>query len=66
MLFTGNLPDNGVHYLPGWLPALEADRLYRTLQDGVSWQVHRIHLFGRWVDSPRLSCWMGDADAHYR
>lgn len=66
MLFTGNLPDNGVHYLPGWLPALEADRLYRTLQDGVSWQVHRIRLFGHWVDSPRLSCWMGDADAHYR
>jgi len=66
MLFTGNLPDSGVHYLPGWLPALEADRLYRTLQDGVSWQVHRIRLFGHWVDSPRLSCWMGDVDAHYR
>ncbi len=66
MLFTGNLPDGGVHYLPGWLPALEADGLYRTLQDGVPWEVHRIHLFGRWMDSPRLSCWMGDADAHYR
>lgn len=23
-------------------------------------------MFGRWVDSPRLSCWIGDAGASYR
>jgi alkylated DNA repair dioxygenase AlkB len=23
-------------------------------------------MFGRWVDSPRLSCWMGDPEARYR
>jgi alkylated DNA repair dioxygenase AlkB len=23
-------------------------------------------MFGRWVDSPRLSCWIGDPDARYR
>ena len=29
------------------------------------WEVHRIRLFGREVDSPRLSCWIGDPDAGY-
>jgi len=27
--------------------------------------VHRIRLFGRWVDSPRLSCWIGDPGTGY-
>lgn len=31
----------------------------------VPWGRHRIRLFGRDVDSPRLSCWIGDADAMY-
>ena len=37
------------------------DRLHRE----VSWERHRLRLFGREVDSPRLSCWIGDADAVY-
>lgn len=36
------------------------------LADEVPWTVHRIRMFGRWVDSPRLSCWMGDPEASYR
>lgn len=30
------------------------------------WEVHRIRMFGRVVDSPRLSAWIGDEDAAYR
>jgi alkylated DNA repair dioxygenase AlkB len=37
------------------------DRLHAE----VPWERHRIRLFGREVDSPRLSCWIGDADAVY-
>jgi len=55
-----------VEHLPGWLRKDEADVLLQALMGDVPWQVHRIRMFGRWVDSPRLSCWMGDADAHYR
>ncbi|KRG69504.1 DNA methylase [Stenotrophomonas terrae] len=66
MLFpdTSTLAD--VQHLPCWLPAVQADALLLALRTQVSWDVHRIRMFGRWLDSPRLSCWMGDADAHYR
>ena len=63
--FADALPAEVVH-LPGWLAVSQADALLHALREEVCWQVHRIRMFGRWVDSPRLSCWMGDADAHYR
>lgn len=50
---------------PYWLPGHEADALLRALLDEIPWEVHRIRLFGREVDSPRLSCWIGDPDARY-
>ncbi|MDO5610689.1 MAG: alpha-ketoglutarate-dependent dioxygenase AlkB [Pseudomonadota bacterium] len=56
----------GIDYRPGWMAADQAAALFECLLRGVAWQVHRIQMFGRWLDAPRLSCWMGDADAHYR
>ena len=50
---------------PAWLPPARADVLLGSLRQGLDWQVHRIQMFGRWVDSPRLSSWIGDADASY-
>lgn len=61
-----HLRDAHVSWHRHWLPTAEADALQRTLREAVPWEVHRIRLFGRQVDSPRLSCWMGDADARYR
>lgn len=61
-----DLPGADVEWLPGWLPAPEAGALRQALLDEVAWEVHRIRVFGREVDSPRLSCWIGDADARYR
>lgn len=55
-----------VQHLPAWLPAAQADAVMHALLTQVPWETHRIRMFGRWLDSPRLSCWMGDADAHYR
>lgn len=54
-----------VRYRPGWLGRDEADALLAALQAQVPWEVHRIRMFGRWVDSPRLSCWIGDPGASY-
>jgi alkylated DNA repair dioxygenase AlkB len=51
---------------PGWLEPAEADRLMAALRDELPWEVHRIRMFGRIVDSPRLSAWVGDRDATYR
>lgn len=66
MLFPPDLPGADVSHLPAWLPQSDADALLHDLQQGVPWEVHRIRMFGRWVDSPRLSCWIGDPQAHYR
>lgn len=55
-----------VAHAGGWLGPGDADALQTRLLAEVPWTVHRIRLFGRWVDSPRLSCWMGDPGARYR
>ena len=48
-----------------WLSPAQADALFATLRDEIAWETHRIRLFGREVDSPRLSSWIGDPDATY-
>jgi alkylated DNA repair dioxygenase AlkB len=45
--------------------AAESRRWFERLRDEVPWERHRLRLFGRDVDAPRLSCWIGDADAVY-
>lgn len=61
-----DLPGAEVRLRRAWLPAPEADALHAALLRQVAWEVHRIRMFGREVDSPRLSSWIGDADAVYR
>jgi alkylated DNA repair dioxygenase AlkB len=60
------LPGADLRFDPDWLPAAAADRLFAAVREEVPWEVHRIRLFGRLVDSPRLSCWIGDPGAAYR
>ncbi|MNV31852.1 hypothetical protein D3C71_1231740 [compost metagenome] len=61
-----HLRDAEVSWHRHWLSRDTADTLQRTLRDDVPWEVHKIRMFGRQVDSPRLSCWMGDPAARYR
>jgi alkylated DNA repair dioxygenase AlkB len=49
-----------------FLSSEQADLLLENLQGKLPWEQHYIRLFGRRVASPRLSVWMGDANAHYR
>ncbi|MDR7135201.1 alkylated DNA repair dioxygenase AlkB [Lysobacter niastensis] len=60
------LADAELAFDPHWLGVDEADALFIALREQVAWEVHRIRLFGREVDSPRLSCWIGDPEASYR
>lgn len=60
------LEDAELAFDPHWLGREAADALQAAVLEQVAWEVHRIRLFGREHDSPRLSCWIGDADAHYR
>ncbi len=61
-----DLPGAQVTWMPGWLPPAQADALLAALKTQLNWEVHRIRMFGREVDSPRLSCWIGDPQARYR
>lgn len=59
------LVDARLRYHANWLPAAQADALLAALREQVSWETHRIRLFGRWHEAPRRSCWIGDPDASY-
>lgn len=59
------LPDADVRYAPSWLSREEADVLLARLLEEITWERHRLNMFGREVDSPRLSCWIGDPGATY-
>lgn len=59
------LPDADVALWPQWLDTAEADALLAELRQAIAWETHRIRLFGRELDSPRLSCWIGDPGAAY-
>ena len=62
-----NLPLPGAELLwdPGWLAPERADALLDRLLRDIAWETHRIRMFGRWIDSPRRSCWIGDPGASY-
>lgn len=60
------LPGADLALDPHWLSPGAARDLLAALMQQVPWQVHRIRLFGREVDCPRLSCWIGDPQATYR
>lgn len=60
-----DLPGADVSLDPHWLTAGEAEALFAELRATIAWETHRIRLFGRQVDSPRLSCWIGDPEAAY-
>ncbi|TDK30207.1 alpha-ketoglutarate-dependent dioxygenase AlkB family protein [Luteimonas terrae] len=58
--------EGGLQCASAWLPASEADELFIALQSELGWARHRLRIFGREIDAPRLSCWIGDPDAAYR
>ena len=51
---------------PAFLPPAEAEAAFAALRHALPWEVHRIRLCGREVDSPRLSAWIGDPGTAYR
>lgn len=59
------LPGASLRYWADWLPTAEADALFAALTATIPWERHRLRLFGREIDAPRLSCWIGDSGAAY-
>lgn len=60
-----DLPGADVAIDHAWLAPGEADALLAALLRDVPWETHRIRMFGRIVDSPRRSCWIGDPGTGY-
>jgi alkylated DNA repair dioxygenase AlkB len=54
-----------VSYSADAFDASRSDRIFDALIREIPWEQHRLRLFGREVAAPRLSCWIGDADAAY-
>lgn len=54
-----------LEFFDHWLGATAADTLFAALLQQIPWDTHRIRMFGRLVDSPRLSCWIGDPGTDY-
>ncbi|TXH65890.1 MAG: alpha-ketoglutarate-dependent dioxygenase AlkB [Lysobacteraceae bacterium] len=48
-----------------WFQREEADAMQAVLRLAIPWETHRIRLFGREIDTPRRSCWIGDPRAVY-
>jgi alkylated DNA repair dioxygenase AlkB len=49
-----------------FLAPAEAAAAFVALRHATPWEIHVIRLFGKPVDSPRLSAWIGDAGVAYR
>ena len=59
------IPDADVRFARAWLAPAEADALFAALREQVQWETHRIRMYGRDIDSPRLSSWIGDPGTGY-
>ncbi|MGI9295188.1 MAG: alpha-ketoglutarate-dependent dioxygenase AlkB family protein [Pseudomonadales bacterium] len=42
-----------------------SDEWFEALRKQIAWQQHRLTLFGKTLNAPRLSAWYGDPNAHY-
>ena len=59
------LPGADLRIAPDFLSRHEADAALHALSAEIPWEQHRIRLYGRELDSPRLTCWMGEPEAVY-
>jgi alkylated DNA repair dioxygenase AlkB len=65
-LETLPVADARLAFDPAWLAPAEADALLDALRGAIVWERHPLTVFGRRVEAPRLSSWIGDPAAMYR
>ena len=59
------LPDAEIRLFPQFIAAADATRWQAELVRTLAWQQHRITIYGKTIDCPRLSAWHGDSNARY-
>jgi len=63
--YAVELPGAAITYDPEWLAADAARSLFEALRGALPWERHRITVYGRSLEAPRLSCWIGDVAYRY-
>ena len=63
--YAVELPGAAIRYDPNWLGSEAASALFEALRAALPWERHRITVYGRSLEAPRLSCWIGDAAYTY-
>ena len=63
--YAVELPGAAISYDPDWLGSEAASALFEALRAALPWERHRITVYGRSLEAPRLSCWVGDAAYTY-
>jgi alkylated DNA repair dioxygenase AlkB len=57
--------DADLAFAPQWLAPDESEALHEHLLREIPWTTHRLRIFGREIDAPRRSCWIGDPGTAY-
>ena len=60
-----DLPDAEVIHFQIFFSPKESKRLYNNLYDTIAWQQDQIKIFGKLIDLPRLTAWVGEEGALY-
>lgn len=58
-------PSATLSIAPQWMTSQQATALMQRLCEDIPWETHRIMMFGRELDAPRRSCWIGDPGTAY-
>lgn len=60
------LKEAEVYYFPNFLEEKRGWELLHFLLSNIPWKQEKICIFGKWINEPRLTCWMGDAKFTYK
>ncbi len=61
-----NLPDATIIYYPNFIPIIEANQIFETLQKETPWQQDDIKVFGKVYAQPRLTALYGTNQKSYK
>ena len=59
------MEDAEVHFMEAFYGEEQAQRFFAQLHAETAWRHEKLHLWGKWVDQPRLTAWYGDANSTY-
>ena len=62
---SAGLPHELLDYRPAFFNPVESESLLRTFISPIQWQQETIQMYGKLLQTPRLTAWYGDNDKDY-